>query len=93
MNFKNAIAIGLTSTFCLLATACSDAPGGKRYLEEHGYKDVVMEGYDAWADWKHPIACDDDDTKTAFSATAPDGKRVHGDVCGGLFTYSIGIDR
>lgn len=62
---------------CALA-ACTQPDNARRVLEDAGYKDVQMHGYD----W---LNCSKDDTyHDKFSAVGPSGRRVSGVVCAGL---------
>lgn len=63
----------------LVSGCCTDPQNATRILEENGYSDVQITGYN-WA------ACSDDDTyHTGFTATAPGGRKVRGTVCAGVF--------
>lgn len=71
----------------LVLSACTDEERAKRVLEEAGYTQVVITGYD-WA------ACSEDDTySTGVIAVGPTGKSVTGTVCCGLMkNCTIRID-
>lgn len=62
----------------ILLTACTDAPRSMRVLEDAGYTDVQLTGYDAWA------CSDSDNYSTGFTAKGPTGRRVSGAVCCGF---------
>ena len=57
--------------------ACANEDQARRVLEEQGYHEIEIEGYE-------PFGCaSSDDYCTGFDATAPNGRRVHGVVgCG-----------
>lgn len=70
--------LAVVAAFLSLA-ACTDGPTAERVLRQSGYKEVEITGY-SW------LACSKDDTyHTGFEATAPNGDRVTGAVCGGVF--------
>lgn len=63
----------------LSLTACTNAQDAERVLRQQGYADIRTTGY-AW------LSCGKDDkVRTGFTAIAPNGERVSGAVCGGLF--------
>lgn len=60
-------------------SAFTDPEDATRVLENAGYTQVKMTGYQF-------MACSKDDTyHTGFEATAPNGKRVRGTVCAGFW--------
>jgi hypothetical protein len=64
-------------TLCVLLSlaACSDPNETRQAVEAMGMKDVQPEGY-AW------FGCGrDDDQRTRFTATNPNGQRVEGVAC------------
>lgn len=73
---KFLIAAALLSS--VLVAGCTDAPSTERVLRQQGYTEVTTTGYGF-------LGCGKDDTvRTGFAATAPNGERVTGTVCGGL---------
>jgi hypothetical protein len=69
---KTLIAILLCS---ILLTACSGASTSRVLLEEQGYSNVEIQGYNVFA-------CSEDDFyRYNFTATNPNGKPVKGVVC------------
>lgn len=66
--------------FALVAPrACVDARGAGRVLAQAGYTNVSAGGY-GW------LSCDSNDVfATRFTATAPNGAKVRGVVCSGIF--------
>lgn len=57
---------------------CTNPNGARRVLEQQGYTNIVITGWDAFA-------CGEDDTfSTGFVATNPAGIKVRGVVCQGL---------
>lgn len=73
--FKIITAVALMMTL----SACTNADGSKRVLEQAGYTDVQTGGYD----W---LNCSEDDMfHTKFTAKGPTGKTVSGVVCNGVF--------
>lgn len=63
----------------LMMFACTNAPATVDTLEKAGFTDVHAGGYSAFA-------CSDDDTyATNFTATNPQGQKVSGTVCCGVF--------
>lgn len=64
----------------LLLAACTDKTGTTQILEDAGYTNIVIGGYEWFG------GCAKDDTyKTTFEATSQAGHRVKGVVCAGLF--------
>lgn len=61
-----------------LLAACTQPDTARRVLEDAGYKNVRMEGYE----WNNCSA--DDFYHDRFSATGPTGRSVSGVVCTGL---------
>lgn len=70
--------------FLFMLFGCTDAPGAKRVLEQNGYKDVQITGYN----W---FACSKDDTYHTGFVASRDGQSIAGTVCSGLFfkNYTI----
>lgn len=72
-----------------VSTSCTDGDRSRRVLEDAGYTNISIEGYDAFACAKS------DDTCTEFYADGPSGRRVHGAVgceltgCGKACTIRI----
>lgn len=67
----------------LLFLSCTDDYNTRRVLEENGYTEISITGYDAWG-------CHEGDwSSTGFIAKSPSGIRVRGVVCGGLGSYTI----
>lgn len=63
----------------LLLSACTDAKGARRVLEDAGYQQVRTTGYALFG-------CGEGDVfHTAFEATAPSGRTARGVVCSGWF--------
>lgn len=59
--------------------ACTDPSTATRVLEDQGYTNVQMTGYNF-------MACSKDDTfHTGFTAKSPAGRQVTGTVCAGAF--------
>lgn len=59
--------------------SCSAPASATRTLEVNGYTNIEITGYAL-------LGCGRDDTySTGFIATAPNGVRVRGVVCGGVF--------
>lgn len=70
------------ATLALGLAGCTDGDGAKKALEQAGYTNVEVGGYDMWA-------CGEDDTyATKFKAVGPTGIRVSGTVCAGMFFKS-----
>lgn len=68
----------LAVTFVVLLAGCTN-PNAKITLENQGYKNVKLTGYQF-------MKCSDDDiTHTGFQATSPSGVVVTGTVCEGVF--------
>jgi hypothetical protein len=58
-----------------LLASCSDGEGTTKLLEDQGYTNIVIKGYDHFS-------CHEDDTfATEFEATSPSGHIIHGTVC------------
>jgi hypothetical protein len=58
--------------------ACTNESDTKRILQDEGYTNIELTGYDPWG-------CGEDDTySTGFTATNKNGKKVKGVVCGGI---------
>lgn len=69
----------LAALFACAAASCTDQKTARRVLEDQGYTDISVGGFDAFG-------CSDDDTyATKFTATSPNGKRVSGVVCSSQF--------
>lgn len=63
----------------LILSGCTDPSNATRILEDNGYSQVQITGYN----W---MACSKDDTyHTGFTAVAPGGRHVSGTVCAGVF--------
>lgn len=76
--FKTPLSILLPAFAMLALGACTNAPDATRILEENGYTDVQITGYNAFS-------CSKDDTlHTGFTAKSPNGRTVIGTVCAGL---------
>lgn len=80
MTFSLVLESNMKKILCLFALAfvlssCSDGEGTTKLLEEQGYSNIVIKGYDGWS------CHDDDHFSTEFEATGPTGKQVHGTVC------------
>lgn len=72
----------LLVAFVLMLGACTRADNAHQVLESNGYKNIQMNGY-AW------FGCDEKDTfADSFEATSPNGTRVKGVVCSGVFKGS-----
>lgn len=76
--FKTPLSI-LFPAFAMLALgACTNAPDATRVLEENGYTNVQITGYN----W---LSCSkDDEVHTGFIAKSPNGRTITGTVCAGL---------
>jgi len=71
--------IALMAMMVVGLTACSNSDDAVRALDGAGYTAVETHGWSAFA-------CSRDDFfSTKFTATNPNGKRVSGAVCSGLF--------
>lgn len=69
----------LIAVALLAAVGCTDQKTARRVLEDQGYTEVSVGGFDAFG-------CSDDDTyATKFTATSPNGKRISGVVCSSQF--------
>lgn len=67
----------LITAAALLLSACSDEPGTRRHLADHGYTNIKTTGYE----W---FGCSKGDGwATGFTALSPAGKTVTGVVCSG----------
>lgn len=63
----------------LALTGCTNESGARNALENQGFTDIYITGYE-------PFSCSDSDgTSTGFSAKNPKGKQVSGVVCCGRF--------
>lgn len=63
--------------FIMFAAACTDEGKSREALDNLGFRDIQVGGYDAFT-------CGDDYTfSTHFTATNPNGKHVEGTVCCG----------
>lgn len=66
----------------IFLSGCTDESTSKRILEENGYTEIQITGYNAFC-------CSDDDTySTGFKAKSPNGTIVSGCVCTGAFKGS-----
>ena len=77
--FSLFVYFGLALPFLLfLSTGCTQPDNAKRILEDQGYTEIQMRGYDI-------LNCSEDDAyKDKFIAKGPTGKTVSGVVCAGL---------
>jgi hypothetical protein len=72
----------LVAVLLVFAAGCTSEKTARRVLAEQGFTDVEMTGHE-------PFMCGrDDGFSTGFTATSPNGKRVSGAVCNGLFKGS-----
>lgn len=61
-----------------MLSACTNADNATKVLSNAGYTNIQITGYNFFA-------CSKDDTvHTGFTATAQNGNKVEGTVCGGL---------
>ena len=68
-----AVLMGLLIAVC----GCEDADRARQTLEDYGFTDINVGGYDAWS-------CGDDYTfSNSFEATNANRRRVKGTVCCG----------
>jgi hypothetical protein len=66
----------------LALSGCTNPDNAKRVLEEQGYTQIEITGFE-------PFACDENDTfSTGFIAVNPFGKKVSGVVCSGFLKNS-----
>jgi uncharacterized protein YcfL len=73
---KKYVAIALVT---LLLAGCYSSNDARKALEAQGFTDIEVTGH-AW------FACSKSDTyATSFNAKNPQGKRVSGAACSGLF--------
>ena len=64
---------------CSLLSGCYSGKDARKALEAQGFTNIEITGH-AW------FACSKNDTfATSFTATNPQGKRVSGAACSGLF--------
>ncbi|MGC1550745.1 MAG: hypothetical protein WA777_19660 [Rhodanobacter sp.] len=64
---------------CLALAGCYSTNDAKKAMEAQGFTNIEVTGH-AW------FACSEDDTfATSFTATNPQGKKVSGAVCSGMF--------
>ena len=69
-------------TLCLFLQGCTQEEKTTQLLKQQGYKNIYITGYMAFN-------CGEDDWfSTGFTATAPNGERVSGVVCSGIFKGS-----
>ena len=62
-----------------LVVGCTDSGNAHRVLSAQGYTNIKITGYSLFG-------CSKDEKKhTGFTAVAPNGQRVEGVVCEGLF--------
>lgn len=73
---KLVIIAALLVSACSLSGCTGDRTEITRVLEEHGYTEVEVLGFDMFGCSK------DDDTATKFRAKGPTGRPVKGVVCG-----------
>lgn len=64
---------------CFLVIGCTNNPDATRILQENGYKDIQMTGYNFFSCGR------DDFYHTGFIAKSPSGNNVKGTVCSGAF--------
>lgn len=69
-------------TLCLFLQGCTQEEKTTTLLKQQGYKNIYITGYMAFNCSK------DDFYRTGFTATAPNGERVSGVVCSGIFKGS-----
>ena len=63
----------------LFLGGCTDAPKATNLLQSQGYSQVEITGYSFFG-------CGESDAwRTGFKATSPNGQRVEGVVCEGVF--------
>lgn len=73
-NYKT-ILLSLLLICSIALSSCTDRDKSIRVLEEQGYTNIIITGYNNWS-------CSEDDTfKTGFIATSIAGKQVKGTVC------------
>lgn len=69
------VIIGIIVFIILSIGGCTDPITAKRILENSGYTNIYIGGYDMWS-------CSEDDSfHTEFTATSPNGNYVRGVVC------------
>ena len=68
----------LIAVLGIATLSCTDEKGALRILENEGYTNIVLTGYDAYG------CSDSDDFSTGFTATNSHGKQVVGVVCSGM---------
>ena len=79
---KLAILFGLLFIVLLLLTGCADREGTIELLENQGYTNITILGYD-------PFSCSEGDSfSTGFKATSASGHVVTGTVCRDAFRGS-----
>jgi hypothetical protein len=77
MLFRSII---VASILALMGIGCSCEDSAKSTLRSHGFTNIRTTG------WGGPLRCSDSDRfNTGFEATNPQGQRVSGVVCCGLF--------
>lgn len=70
----------LIAAMALSVAACGTrSESAEQLLNQQGYTDVETTGYNMFS------CSEDDNFKTGFTATAPNGERVSGTVCEGLW--------
>ena len=75
---KKLTVIILITCLVICLINCVDGSNATRILNENGYTNVTITGYNFFA-------CAKDDTlHTGFSATSPSGNKINGTVCSGL---------
>lgn len=65
--------------FLIAPVACTDTASTQNVLEQQGYTNIEAGGYAYFE------CSQDDQYATRFTATAPNGSKVSGAVCGGFF--------
>jgi uncharacterized membrane protein len=79
MNILKKGVLIVVVVFMVVLSGCSNGEKARQALESAGYTSIKTDGY-AW------FSCSDDDFyQTKFTAVNPQGKRVNGVVCSGMF--------
>lgn len=77
-NLKRSV-FALSLLIALLCAGCTDSDGAINALENEGFTEIRITGYNVFA-------CSEDDFyHTSFSAKNSNGKTVTGTVCAGMF--------